>query len=166
MNTAPPNWHFRDGAPRRGPLVIFDLDGVISDASHRQRFLRGARRDYEGFFTAAADDPPYAAGLALVGSVADDHAVAILTARPHYVSDMTRSWLAANDVRPDLLILRPSEGAGSDGAAADFKRYELSRLRAAGFEVAVAIDDDTRIVDMYRSEGVFALYRHSGYYDR
>ena len=162
----PPNWHFRDGAPAGGPLVILDLDGVISDATHRQHFLRGVRKDYRGFFTAARLDPPYQTGLALAASIAGDHAVAILTARPHYVVDMTRSWLAANEVRHDLLILRPRHGRGSHGPSADFKRHELSRLRAAGFEVAVAVDDDERIIEMYRAEDVFALYVHSGYYER
>ena len=55
--TTPDNWHFCDGAPAGGPLVIFDLDGVISDASHRQHFLRGARMDYRGFFIAAGPRP-------------------------------------------------------------------------------------------------------------
>ena len=162
----PPNWHFRDGAPGGGLLVILDLDGVISDASHRQHFLRGARKDFDGFFIAAGLDPPYETGLALAASIADDHAVAILTARPNYVADITRGWLAAHDVRHDLLILRPERGQGKWGPSADFKRHELSRLRAAGYEVAVAIDDDERIIDMYRSEDVFALYVHSGYYER
>ena len=123
MTVPPANWHLRDGAPAAGPLVIFDLDGVISDASHRQHFLRGARMDYRGFFTAASLDPPYETGLALAASVADDHAVAILTARPNYVVDMTRSWLAAHEVRHDLLILRPRHGRGSHGPSADYKRH-------------------------------------------
>ena len=163
---APSNWHFRPDAPAAGPLVIFDLDGVISDALHRQHFMRGAHKDFRGFFTSAAHDPPYEAGLALAESVADTHAVAILTARPNYVTDITRSWLAAHEVRHDLLILRPRTGRGSHGPSADFKRHELGRLRAAGYQAVLAIDDDQRIIDMYRSEGVFALYRHSGYYDR
>ena len=163
--TTPDNWHFREGAPAAGPLVIFDLDGVISDASHRQHFLRGARKDYRGFFTAASLDPPYRTGLALAASVADDHAVAILTARPNYVVVITRSWLAANEVRHDLLILRPRRGRGSHGPSADYKRHELYRLRAAGYEVAFAIDDDERIIEMYRAEDVLALYVHSGYYE-
>jgi len=148
-----------------GSLVIFDLDGVISDASRRQHFLSGERKDFRGFFMAAVDDPPLAAGQALAASVADDHTVAILTARPFYVVDNTRSWLAANDVRHDLLILRPQRGEGVHSASADFKRRELRRLWDAGYEVTVALDDDERIIDMYRSEGVFALYIHSGYYE-
>ena len=163
----PGNW-FLSGAgaePSGGPLVIFDLDGVISNASHRQHFLRGAFKDWRGFFTSARLDPAYEAGLALAASVDDDHVVAILTARPYYVVDMTRSWLAANEVRHDLLILRPERGRGSRGPSADFKRHELNRLRAAGYVITAAIDDDERIIEMYRSEGVFALYVHSGYYE-
>lgn len=166
MSATPHNWYLRDGAPSGGPLVIFDLDGVISNASHRQHFLRGARKDWRGFFTDASLDPPYETGLALTASVDDDHAVAILTARPHYVADVTRGWLAANEVRHDLLILRPRRGRGSGGPSADFKRHELHRLRAAGFEITLAIDDDERIIEMYRSEDIFALYVHSGYYER
>ena len=168
MTALPDNWYLPEGvtAPTGGPLVIFDLDGVISDALHRQHYLRGARKNWRGFFTSARLDPPYETGLALAASVDGGHAVAILTARPHYVADMTRGWLAANEVRHDLLILRPRHGCGSHGPSADFKRHELSRLRAAGYEVTMAIDDDERIIEMYRSEGVFALYTHSGYYER
>ena len=161
------NWFFRPGIrPDGGPMVILDLDGVISNATHRQFYLRGAFKDFRGFFTAATDDPPYATGLALAASIADDHTVAILTARPNYMANGTREWLEANRVRHDLLIVRPGRGRGSRGLAADFKRHELSRLRAAGYEVAAAVDDDERIIEMYRSEGIFALYTHSGYYDR
>ena len=162
----PDNWFLRPGAPADGPLVVLDLDGVISNASHRQHHLRGARKDWRGFFTAAAGDPPYATGLALAASIADDHAVAILTARPNYMAPATRDWLQANNVRHDLLILRPRSGPGSGGPSWDFKRHELARLRAAGYDIAFAVDDDQRIIDMYRSEGTFALYVHSGYYER
>ena len=166
--TVPDNWYFRapGDEPAGGPLVILDLDGVISDASHRQHFLRGGFKDFRGFFTAAPTDPPLETGRALAASIADDHTVAILTARPNYMADGTRRWLAANEVRHDLLILRPRAGRGSSGPSADFKRNELGRLRAAGFEITVAVDDDARIIEMYRSEDVFALYVHSGYYDR
>ncbi len=163
------NWFFPGGGadtvPDGGPLAILDLDGVISDGTHRQHYLRGSRKDFRGFFEAAPGDPPYESGLALAASIADDHTVGILTARPAYMFDGTRRWLAAHDVRHDLLILRPERGRGARGPSADFKRHELSRLRAAGYQITVAIDDDERIIAMYRSEGVFALYVHSGYYE-
>ena len=164
MTSAPANWYYREGAPRSGRMAIFDLDGVISNASGRQHFLRGGRWDLRGFFMAADRDPPIPWGLGLAASVVDDCAVAILTARPDYVTGITRSWIAEHQVRHDLLILRSGSGRGSQGTAADFKRYELARLRAAGYEIVLAVDDAQQNVDMYRSEGVFAFYVESGYY--
>ena len=163
------------------PAMIFDLDGVISDAEHRQHYLSSARartgrsgadsispQDWSDFFTAAEHDPPLPDGLALVTAAVKASArrigaaVIICTARPHYTTDITRRWLADHGVRPNLLILRTPDDESSSEA---FKHRELGRLREAGYSVELAIDDDERIISMYRDEGVFALYRHSGYYD-
>ena len=38
-------------------------------------------------------------------------------------------------------------------------------LRDYGFELLLAIEDDRRNVEMFRSEGVPCVYLHSGYYD-
>lgn len=159
----PANWFGRSGGARFGPAVLFDLDGVISDASNRQQFLRGARQDWRGFFSAAVDDPPIITGVALTRSVAADHAVVILTARPAYMAEATMGWLLAQDVRHDLLVIRPP---GDHRSAVQFKQHEITRLDAAGFEIRFAIDDDERIIEMYRRVGVEALYQHSGYYER
>jgi hypothetical protein len=37
-------------------------------------------------------------------------------------------------------------------------------LRQSGYAVELAFDDDERIIDMYRTEGVRTLYVPSGYY--
>ena len=50
--------------------------------------------------------------------------------------------------------------------AVDFKREVLGELRAMGWRVALAIDDDERIIEMYTEEQQPALYIHSGYYAR
>ncbi len=166
--TEPRNWFRAEGAqpgPDGRSAVIFDLDGVISNAWHRQTYLRRPRQDWYGFFMAAKDDPPIAAGLGLVKSVAarGEHHVVICTARPHYVADITRQWLTSHGVYPDLLIIRPRRDRRS---SADFKRHEVGRMREAGYEPVLAIDDDELIIAMYQSEGIFALYHHSGYYER
>ena len=46
----------RGGAPR-GPAVVFDIDGVLSDAAGRQHFLERGQRDWASFFEACGDDP-------------------------------------------------------------------------------------------------------------
>jgi len=38
--------------------VIFDIDGTLSDNSHRQHFLEQKHKDWEGFFKECEKDKP------------------------------------------------------------------------------------------------------------
>ena len=40
MTAVPYNWEWRAGAVEAGPAVVFDLDGVLSDAAGRQLLMR------------------------------------------------------------------------------------------------------------------------------
>jgi hypothetical protein len=146
-----------------GRCVLVDIDGVLSDASGRQHYLKNPQgvRDWEGFFGAVGDDLPLPAVPALLGILDPSLTVVLLSARPAWVFEVTVQWLHRHQMRWDLLILR-----GDDDVvhAADFKRGVLHELRADGWDVVLAIDDDERIIDMYRGEEQPALYIHSGYY--
>jgi hypothetical protein len=159
-----PHWHARAGTVAPGPAVIFDLDGVIADAGHRQRFLHLAEPDWDGFYGSAHLDGVLEAGRALTRAIRPDAVVIVLTGRVDDVSDVTRDWLDANGVRWDLLICRPPEDDDSRHAV-DYKRDEVALLRAAGFDLVLAIDDNRRIVAMYDEAGIPAVYYPSGYYD-
>ena len=37
--------------------MVFDVDGVLSDAAGRQHFIERGRRDWDAFFEACGDDP-------------------------------------------------------------------------------------------------------------
>ncbi|MGH9121886.1 MAG: hypothetical protein ACRDYC_08055, partial [Acidimicrobiales bacterium] len=50
------NWFWRAGEVDAGPAVIFDLDGVLSDAAGRQHLIEGGRRDWDAFFDACGED--------------------------------------------------------------------------------------------------------------
>lgn len=160
----PSNWSWRDERLSGGPAVVFDLDGVLADAWHRQHFLDGARRDWRSFFAACGDDPPIESTIALGHTLDPATAVVILTARPHTVHDLTSEWLVRHAVRWDLLIDRAPDDGGR--TSSQFKRRTIGRLRDHGFELLVALDDDIRNVEMLHDEGVPAVYIHSGYYDR
>jgi hypothetical protein len=158
----PDNWIDVTGRPLAAPTVIFDLDGVLSDASHRQKFLREDPPDWQNFNLSAASDPPIPAGVAFAASIAADQRLVIITARPLGIADLTLDWLHAHGVRHDLLILR---GDGDERPTAEMKRAQLRELRARGADVRFAVDDHMANVEMYRSEGIVGLYMHSGYYE-
>lgn len=156
-----PWWWWAEAARREGRAVVFDIDGVLSDASDRQRHLKGLRRDWDAFFAACGEDPLVPEAAALLSLLDPSLAVVLLSARPLRVREQTLDWLARYGLRFDLLVLRPGD---DERAAADFKREEVRALRARSFRLELALEDDPRNLAMLGEEGVPALYIHSGYY--
>jgi hypothetical protein len=158
----PDHWCWRESPVEPGPAVVFDMDGVLSDASSRQHFLEYPRRDWEAFFAACGDDALIDEVARLLEVLDAAHHVVLLTARPQRVRPQTLAWLDRYKLRWDLLIMRD---AGDYSASRSFKRGSVGDLRAYGFDLRLAFEDDRRNVEMFHAEGVPCVYIHSGYYD-
>jgi phosphoglycolate phosphatase-like HAD superfamily hydrolase len=156
------NWRWRNGPVAGGPAVVFDLDGVLSDAASRQHYLEGPWRDWDSFFEACGDDPLIEEIGRLLELISPDLTIVLLTARPAWVAPQTLAWLHRYRLRWDLLVMRDR---GDYGAAREFKRRSVRELRGAGFDLKLSFEDDRRNVAMFRDEGIPAVYIHSGYYD-
>ena len=159
---APANWRWRAGPVAPGPTVVFDMDGVLSDAASRQHFLEGRRRDWEGFFEACGEDELIDEVARLLELLDRDLRIVLLTGRPVKVQPQTVAWLDRFELRWDLLIMRHF---GDYAAARVFKRGAVAQLRANGFDLRLAFEDDRRNLEMFRAEGIPCVYVHSGYYD-
>ncbi len=162
MTEAPAHWTWRDGPVAPGPAAVVDLDGVLSDAASRQHYLESPRRDWRGFFDACGEDPVIEEVRVLLDLLDRDLRIVLLTARPERVHPLTEAWLRRYRIRWDLLVMRPF---GDYDLAREFKETSVWDLRAYGFELRLAIEDDRRNVAMFRKEDVPCLYMHSGYYD-
>ncbi len=143
------NWLWREDAiepvaEEPHPTVVFDIDGVLSDASTRQHFIEYPRRDWEAFFHACGDDE-------LIDEVG----------RMLEVIDASYR-LDRSGLRWDLLIMRDF---GDYSAARTFKLRTVHELRSRAFDLRLAFEDDPRNVDMFHSQGVPCVYIHSGYYE-
>lgn len=162
MEMVPGNWFWRDGEVDGGPSIVFDMDGVLSDAAGRQHYLDSVFPDWEGFFQACGDDALIEEVVTLLTSLDKDLKVVLLTARPMRVQPQTLAWLERYGLRWDLLIMRDF---GDYMASRIFKERSVNELRAFGFELILGFEDDQRNVEMFRSKGVPCVYIHSGYYD-
>ena len=158
----PEHWIWRHGAVAPGDAVVFDIDGVLSDAANRQHYLESPRRDWEGFFDACGDDSVIEEVKALVDLLDPALRVVLLTGRPLRVHQLTEAWLRRYVIRWGLLVMRPW---GGYAAARHFKRHAISELRQHGLVPRLAFEDDPRNAEMFRAEGVHCVYLHSGYYD-
>ena len=159
---APDNWRWRADPVGPGRAVVFDIDGVLSDAASRQHFLERGRRDWNAFFSACGDDPLIEEVARLVELLAPELQVVLLTGRPVRVQPQTLAWLDRYGLRWDLLVMRDF---GDYAAAREFKRQTVHQLRQYGFDLQLAFEDDRRNLEMFRAEGIPCVYIHSGYYD-
>lgn len=162
----PGNWTFSTETVEpvvAGPCVLVDVDGVIADGMHRQHFLQDGRRDWKNFFDNAVGDPPIEGSVALTQQFDPTLWVVLLTARPHNLLAITVDWVHEHGYRWDLLIMRDRRDGGL--SSPEFKRRSVHELRERGFTPRLAMDDDQRNVDMFRSEDIPTLYVHSGYYE-
>ena len=160
MNAALENWYWRDGSAITGPAVVFDMDGVLSNASDRQHHI--ANRDWNAFFEACGDDEVIHELARLLSLLATDLHVVLLTARPLRVQPQTLEWLARHELRWDLLCMREDR---SGQEAWQFKQRTVTELREHGFDLQLAFEDDRRNADMFHAEGIPCVYIHSGYYE-
>jgi len=136
------NWYFRVPDITPSKAVIFDIDGVLSDAVGRQHFIEEIER--------------------LLELLESSLQVILLTGRPLRVRPQTLAWLERYGLRWDVLIMRDW---GDYNYVTDFKREVVDELRGAGFDIRLALEDDPQNHAMYVAEGIPCVYIHSGYYD-
>jgi hypothetical protein len=157
----PRNWRWRGSPAPPGPAVVFDIDGVLSDATSRQHFLERGRRDWTAFFEACGDDPVIEEVARLLELLDASLVVVLLTGRPLRVQPQTLAWLERYGLRWDLLVMR---SRGNHAHVSGYKRAVVEELRAHGFDLRLALEDDPMNHAMFVEEGVPCVYIHSGYY--
>jgi len=142
--------------------VVFDVDGVLSDAVGRQHFIERGRRDWDAFFDACGEDAVIAE-LARVLELLDPKLqIVLLTGRPMRVQPQTLAWLERYDLRWDLLVMR---SRGDYSQVTWFKRDTVDELRHFGFDLRLAFEDDPNNFAMFHAMGIPCVYIHSGYYE-
>ncbi len=157
-----PNWRWRQGPVPAGPAVVFDIDGVLSDAVGRQHFIERGRRDWTAFFEACGDDEVIEEIARLIELLDPGLTVVLLTGRPLRVQPQTLAWLERYGLRWDLLVMRDR---GDYSQVTWFKHGVVGDLRTYGFDLRLAMEDDPSNHAMFVAEGVPCVYIHSGYYD-
>lgn len=144
--------------PASRPLAVVDIDGVLADVGHRLHFLDRRPKDWKSFFAAARTDPDHPEGIALVGELAVDHDIVLLTGRPEGCRADTETWLGDHGVGYELLVMRPT---GNRRPAAEVKVGLLTVL-ARDRSVAVLVDDDEAVVEAAASAGYPVRLAHWG----
>lgn len=133
-------------------FVVFDLDGTLSDASHRVHHLNrggGKTPDWRAFYAACADDPPIREIISVMQAVRDaGHRVEIWSGRSDEVADDTLHWLATHVGGNPVIRMRRAGDFTPDTALKRQWLEESDRRPDLVFE------DRASVVSMWRDNGI------------
>jgi len=139
-------------------IVIFDLDGTLSDCMHRRHFVSDGAHDWDNFYEACDQDKPIWSIINLLNLLRGfGYKIYIFSGRSDKVREKTEKWLADHSVVFDFLKMR------SDGDyTADDKLKESWLKDIDKKEIYMVFDDRTRVVEMWRKNGLKCLQVSNG----
>ena len=148
--------------------IVFDIDGVLADCSHRLKYIQGEDKDYDKFYSdkEIMKDRPIEAGKKIMDMLYNLYAmedfyrptefygkIILLTGRNEICKEATCSWILRNmDMLGSSfkLYMRPK----NDYRPAHEVKKDLIE-KHIGFEnILFAFDDDDQVNEMYKKHGV------------
>nr|DAU47665.1 MAG TPA: hypothetical protein [Caudoviricetes sp.] len=148
--------------------IVFDIDGVLADCSHRLKYIQGEDKDYDKFYSdeEVMKDKPIEAGKKIIDMLYNLYAmedfyrptefygkIILLTGRNEVCEAATRIWVSRNILDNSSLysiIMRPK----NDYRPAHEVKKSLIE-KHIGFEnILFVFDDDAMVNEMYKRHGV------------
>jgi hypothetical protein len=138
------------------PAVLFDIDGVIADNSHRWHYIADRKHaDWMKYYAGLSYDKPIQGVIDLINLLRPNYQICLVTGRPERLDIETTAWMFKNRVHFDRLYMRPDKDFSKN---AELKKKLLDeRIRPNHSEIHGAFDDNPEAVKMYRDNGIMAL---------
>jgi hypothetical protein len=134
--------------------IIFDIDGCLADCSKRKHHLVKEPKDWKSFYAGIIHDEPILEMIhvlqTMYGPTPVNRIILVTGRSMSYMSD-TKMWLEKNHIRYDALYMRKK----GDNRDDDIIKLELlTELRGDGYDPKLVFEDRTRVVDMWRAQGL------------
>ena len=143
-------------------VVIFDMDGTLADCSHRLHHVQQKPKNWDGFYSAMADDVENPPVMFLARKLAQSRIpIVVVSTRPKKYYYVTLRWLEAHGIVPLTMYLRDNDDHRKDSIV---KKEMLHNLMATGIQPLFVVDDRSSAVEMWRSEGLCCLQCAEGDY--
>jgi len=135
-----------------GQAVVVDIDRTLCNIQGDARLEGEIRSPYD--WDRVAEDKPIEAMCQLVRKLQADYHIILLTGRSEDAREGTEKWLRDNLIDYDKLLMKAS-GSYEKSTITKYESY-VNDIRDE-YDVAFAIDDDQRVVDMWRENGIMCL---------
>jgi predicted secreted acid phosphatase len=134
-------------------IVIFDIDGTLADVSERIHHLKKKPKDWNAFFDNMAQDKAIQSMVRLCNILhASGIQIILCSGRSEEHRGETVKWLAQHAVKYHELLLRKDHDRRTDSVV---KREMLEDIDKS--KILFVVEDRSRVVEMWRSEGLVCL---------
>lgn len=136
--------------------IIVDIDGTLSDVSHRTHLVENTPKQWDEFFDRMVDDPvnPWCQHFVNVFFNYSSVKVLLVTGRPRNYEGQTAGWLIKHGIKYDELFMRPVGNCEQDRI---IKERILKNDILPKYNVLFCVDDRQQVVDMWRENGLVCL---------
>ena len=151
--------------------VLFDIDGVLADMDHRKYLLSEKPVDWDKFYLAAILDNPMHSTIKLLKIIYQSQDtynelnprpfIFLITGRSSKYENLTKMWLNDYGIRHDGLYMRPE---GDHRPDSEVKKEIYRKEIKDNFNVIAVFEDRTRVVEMWRAEGLTCWQNCDGDY--
>jgi hypothetical protein len=134
-------------------IVIFDIDGTLADVSERIHHVKKKPKNWNAFFQGMAQDKAIHSMVRLCNILyASGVRILLCSGRNEEHRPQTVQWLNQQGVNYHQLILRRDGDMRSDTVAKREMLVGIDRSR-----ILFVVEDRSRVVEMWRSEGLVCL---------
>lgn len=135
--------------------VIFDIDGTLSNASHRMHYIQNKPKNWKKFFGLVFLDGAHQEIINIAKSLREfGYVIIIMTGRSAVCRTDTEQWLKYHDIDYSTLYMRKEGDYRSDDIV---KSELLDNAIRDGYNVTMAFEDRDRVVKMFRNRGIKCL---------
>ena len=138
--------------------IIFDLDGTLADIEDRRQLCtkENGKMDWNKFFdpeNIKLDKPNMPVIMMAQALTAFGYKIAIFSGRSARTEDATKDWLHEQDIKFDILKMRPERNFRPD------EQLKLEWLNNMDWKnnVEAVFDDRDKVVNMWREIGLTCM---------
>ena len=138
--------------------IIFDLDGTLADIEDRRQLCtkENGKMDWNKFFdpkNIKLDKPNMPVIMMAQALTAFGYKIAIFSGRSARTKDATKDWLHEQDIKFDILKMRPERNFRPD------EQLKLEWLNNMDWKdnVEAVFDDRDKVVNMWREIGLTCM---------
>ena len=138
--------------------IIFDLDGTLADIEDRRQLCtkENGKMDWNKFFdpeNIKLDKPNMPVIMMAQALTAFGYKIAIFSGRSARTEDATKEWLHEQDIKFDILKMRPERNFRPD------EQLKLEWLNDMDWKdnVEAVFDDRGKVVNMWREVGLTCM---------